>query len=129
MDHQVTNPNEERHYFQWRKPNAKIEIYLEGVLIAESTEAILLKEVGKQVYDNVYYLPKKDVRLDAARSPEKQTHCPLKGDASYYDFQVNGEWIEEVGWTYEDPIKRSQLIKDHVAFYQSKVKTIIHPEK
>ena len=46
----------------------------------------------------------------------KSTHCPLKGDASY--FTLNGE---EIAWTYDRPFEWSEQLRGHIAFYANKV--------
>ena len=37
------------------------------------------------------------------RAPTASTHCPYKGDASYFSVVADGKTIENSIWTYETP--------------------------
>ena len=49
------------------------------------------------------------------------THCPYKGDASYWSIRVEDHIVENAIWAYEDPIPAAMPIKGHMAFYTKKV--------
>ena len=55
--------------------------------------------------------------LDVLESTDRRTHCPWKGDASYFDVVVDGERSPDAAWTYVEPKDAASNIKDHVAFY------------
>lgn len=48
------------------------------------------------------------------------THCPYKGDASYYTVTTNKTEMKDAAWYYPDPLPAMAKIKDHVAFYKGK---------
>jgi uncharacterized protein (DUF427 family) len=50
------------------------------------------------------------------------THCPYKGDASYYSINADGKTLENSIWTYETPFPAMAEISGHLAFYPDKVK-------
>ena len=52
------------------------------------------------------------------------THCPYKGDAAYYSLHVDGRASQNAVWTYEAPFAAVAEIKDHLAFYPSRVDRI-----
>ena len=54
------------------------------------------------------------------RTP-KTTHCPFKGDATYYSIRDGGE---DVVWSYETPYDEMKAIKGRLAFYPDKVELI-----
>jgi uncharacterized protein (DUF427 family) len=90
-------------------------------VIAETREAVeLIEDTGegkKTVAPVVYYIPRKDVRMDRLAPSSHQTHCPFKGDASY--FSVAGG-AENAVWSYESPYDEMASIKDRLAFYPDK---------
>jgi uncharacterized protein (DUF427 family) len=53
---------------------------------------------------------------------ERTTHCPYKGDASYFSIKANGNSIENSIWTYETPFPAMAEIAGHLAFYPDRVK-------
>lgn len=92
--------------------------YFEGELIAESARALVLCEV---TYPPVVYFPRADVRLDLLSPTGHHTHCPFKGDACYWTIHAGGKTAENAVWSYEDPFREAQPIKDHLAFYANVV--------
>ena len=66
------------------------------------------------------YLPPADLRVVLQPSPTR-THCPYKGDASYFSINANGKSIENSIWTYETPFPAMAEISGHLAFYPDKV--------
>lgn len=90
----------------------KISVLLEGAAIADSSDVIIVHEKG---HKPVLYFPRGDVAMDRATPMEQTTHCPRKGDASYFEFAGSGG--AAVAWSYEDPIPAAALLKDYLAFY------------
>jgi uncharacterized protein (DUF427 family) len=87
-------------------------------VVADSKRVLLLRETG---HLGVYYFPMDDVRMDLFVATDKHTHCPYKGDASYWSIDVDGRRAENAVWAYEDPIPERVDIKGQVAFYWDKV--------
>ena len=101
----------------------RVRTYLGGELIADTKDAIELMESTSKstVAPVVYYIPRKDVKMDRLVRTAHSTHCPFKGDASYYSLK-NGP--ENAVWSYEQPYDEMVLIKDLLAFYPDKVDSI-----
>lgn len=112
----VHNPDNQAHFMHVKPVRQRVKVLHAGKVLAESTDALRIMETGREPYDPVVYIPRGDV--SGALKPEgaKSTHCPLKGDASYFTFDG-----EEIAWTYDRPLEGSKLIKDYVAFYPDKV--------
>ena len=69
------------------------------------------------VEGNVYFPPDSIVNKDQIFTPTSHsTHCPWKGDSSYYTINVNGKTLENAAWYYPQPLEKATHIKDHVAF-------------
>ena len=73
------------HHILVSSLKGRIKITVDGITLAESTNALELKEDG---YEKVYYIPLKDVKAEVIRS-ETRTTCPYKGNASYYSMKLN----------------------------------------
>ena len=89
-----------------------------GHLIAESSAALILSEAA---YNPVVYFPRADVAMDYLARTELHTHCPYKGEASYYALVRDGEVEDNAVWTYEDPFSAVEPIRGHLAFYPNHV--------
>ena len=95
-----------------------VRVTLKGEVIAESRHAVAMKEGD---YPVVYYLPRGDVKMDRLERSSHKTHCPFKGDASYFSVK-NGP--ENAVWSYEQPYDGMSVIKDLLAFYPNKVDVV-----
>lgn len=78
-------------------------------VIAESEETV-------QIEGN-HYFPHRSIKEQYFEESDHQTHCPWKGDASYYTLEVDGETNENAAWYYPEPKDAAAEIKDHVAFW------------
>ena len=47
------------------------------------------------------------------------SHCPHKGDASYFSIVTKSTTLKNSVWSYENPKEGVERIKDHLAFYVS----------
>ncbi len=93
----------------------RIRVEVGGEVIADSRRAIMLHESGLQP---TYYFPPEDVRADVLEATDRHTHCPKKGDASYYTIRAGGETVENGAWYYPLPLPDAPpLLRDLIAFY------------
>lgn len=102
--------------------NAKrVVVTLGGTTIADSTEALTLREAS---YPAVQHIPRKDVDMSALSRSDTRTHCPYKGEASYFSIPLSGPRSADAIWTYEAPYDSVAAIKGHLAFYPDRVDAI-----
>lgn len=99
----------------------RIRVEKDGTWIADSARAIVLYESR---LPPIFYIPMEDVRPEYLRKTETQTHCPFKGNASYWSLQVGGKVTEDAMWSYEDPYADGEVLRGYVAFDSSKVDAI-----
>jgi uncharacterized protein (DUF427 family) len=102
------------------EPN-RVRVILGGVAIADTARALVLRE-GR--LPAVHYIPRGDVIADAISRTEHRSHCPFKGDASYFTLTAGGTRAENGAWSYEQPFPAIDAIRGHLAFYRSKVDAI-----
>lgn len=116
----MRNPANPRHMMMMKPLAQEARIYarINGheTLIAKSTQAQWVIEFGKTLYSPMLYIPAADLVAPLSES-DKTTHCPLKGDASYYDFEG-----EELGWAYNAPFDFAAPIAHHHCFWPDKVR-------
>ncbi len=106
------------HRVETKPAGVRVQVTFNGAVIADTRDAIRLEEAD---YPAVYYVPRKDVKMERLSRTSHQTYCPFKGNASYYSL-VNGP--ENAVWTYETPYDEVLVIKEHLAFYPDKVDAI-----
>jgi uncharacterized protein (DUF427 family) len=74
----------------------------DGEVLAESSLAVALEETGLPTR---YYLPREDVRTDLLTASETTSHCPFKGDATYF----SAPGAADAFWVYEEPSEEDAL--------------------
>ena len=99
----------------------KVRVTAAGKIVAESTRALRLEENG---YPPVYYLPRNDADMSLLVRTTHNTYCPYKGDCAYYSIPTGGPKSENAVWTYEKPHEAVASIREHLAFYPSRVDAI-----
>jgi uncharacterized protein (DUF427 family) len=112
------------HRVATKPAGVRVQVTYKGEVIADTTDAIQLDEphVGHVVSPIVYYIPRKDIKMERLVRTSHTTHCPFKGDASYFSLK-NGP--ENAVWSYEKPYDEMLVIKDLLAFYPDKVDSIV----
>jgi uncharacterized protein (DUF427 family) len=114
-----------------RFPDHRIEIDEAGIgvkvsrgstLVAETKRGLHLREGS---YPAVVYVPREDVRMDRLERSDHTTHCPFKGDATYYDLNndlnADDPRTRQIAWSYEDPFDQMLAIRGYLAFYSDRV--------
>jgi len=81
-----------------------------GQVIAESDDTIII--------ENNHYFPREHLSMEFFVSSDKTTHCPWKGDASYYSLVVDGETNTDAAWYYPQPKAAAKEIENRVAFWR-----------
>ena len=92
----------------------RLRVEVGGVTIADSRRAMMLHESGQQP---IYYFPPQDVHADVLEDSDRRTHCPKKGDASYYTIRAGGEVVKDGAWYYPEPLPGAPPIQGLIAFY------------
>ena len=117
---------DQRHYAVIDPHNRKLTLQYKGETIVETTNAMILKEIGKSVYDPVFYVPKEDMKIKLELEPDRQSHCPIKGDATYWN--VEGDYTDNYfAWSYEEVLPRAKKIKGHIAFNMEYITLVSEP--
>jgi uncharacterized protein (DUF427 family) len=80
------------------------------VVIAES-------ESFEKVEGNIYF-PPDSVNKEYFKDSSTYTNCIWKGEASYYDIEVNGQLNKGAAWYYPEPKSKAENIKGYIAFWK-----------
>lgn len=92
-----------------------------GAILGESTNALELSEGN---YPPVVYFPRGDIAMAMLDASDKTSHCPHKGDASYFHIVNRSSTLKDAVWSYEDPLEAVSAIKGHLAFYSGDTITV-----
>jgi len=91
----------------------RVEVKAGGETIAESDRPKLLFETGLPAR---VYLLRADVRPGILEPSETSTHCPYKGQASYWSVRAGDRLLEDAAWAYEAPLPEALKAAGHLCF-------------
>ena len=86
------------HRISTRPSERHVRVEFDGQVLAETDNAVELEETGLPTR---FYLPREDVRMDLLTPTDTTSHCPFKGDASYF----SAPGATDAFWVYENPSK------------------------
>jgi uncharacterized protein (DUF427 family) len=115
VNYQIDGPAHRLYMHEFPR---RIRAVFGGETILDSTRAMLLHETGLLPQ---LYLPVDDVRQDLLTQTTHHTHCPFKGDASYWTVSVNDQTSENAMWAYPEPKPEAQWLRGYGAFYWERV--------
>jgi uncharacterized protein (DUF427 family) len=101
------------HWIHIEESPRRVRVSFGGKTIADSKHALLLRE---RKCLPVYYFPNPNVHMDLLHPTSHRTHCPYKGDASYWSIKAGAKVAENAAWSYVDPPASVAAIKGHLAF-------------
>jgi uncharacterized protein (DUF427 family) len=100
------------------KVNSTVEVFFARRRIASSNKAWRILETS---HPPTVYIPLQDIDQNVLIKSNQATFCEWKGKGGYYHLQSEEIRVENAAWYYPDPKKAYQGLKDHLAFYPSKV--------
>jgi uncharacterized protein (DUF427 family) len=92
----------------------RIRAVLGGETVLDTRRAKVLYESN---IPGQWYIPSEDVRADLLTATQTSTHCPFKGDASYWTLKVGDRVESDVVWAYPQTLAVIEAITGMQAFY------------
>jgi uncharacterized protein (DUF427 family) len=99
----------------WVEPcRRRVRARWAGRVVADSKRVLYLFETG---HLPVYYFPMDDLDRSVLTPSDHTTHCPYKGDASYWSLAVGDRTAADAVWGYRSPVSSCPDIAGYVALY------------
>src|SRR4051794_39999099 len=98
----------------------RIRAVLGGRTVLDTVRAHLLHESNILP---VLYAPFEDLDGELLEPTGHTTHCPFKGDASYWTVRAGGKTSENALWGYPEPIESAAWLLGYVAAYRDRFDT------
>jgi uncharacterized protein (DUF427 family) len=86
-------------------------------VVLDTIGAKLLHETGLLP---VPYVPLEDFDAGLLERTDHTTHCPFKGDASYWSVRAGETVVDNAVWAYEEPLAEASWLKGYGALYWHK---------
>ena len=79
-------------------------------VLAESNDTIVI--------EGNHYFPPQSINEIFFKPSNTHTHCPWKGEASYYNLEVNGKINQDAAWYYPVTKEAAKPIEGYIAFWK-----------
>ena len=109
----VHYPPNPYHRVDCRPTNRGLRVDVGGITLVDTIDTVILFETALE--PRLYVAPSL-VRTDLLRRSETSSYCNYKGVATYWTAVVGDAVVEDVAWSYEDPLPESLPIKGYLSF-------------
>jgi uncharacterized protein (DUF427 family) len=112
------HPRDPYHRIDVLPTSRRVRVLLGGEVLADSTSALALYETSLPIR---YYLPFRDVRLEALVPSTTVTQCAYKGSARHWSARAGDSLLSDVAWSYDDDVRReAEDVRGRIAFYNER---------
>lgn len=81
-------------------------------------DTVLAESDDTVVVEGNHYFPPAAINREYFKASDTHTHCPWKGEASYYNVVVEDQTNKDAAWYYPQPKEAAGQIKDYIAFWK-----------
>jgi uncharacterized protein (DUF427 family) len=100
------------HKILFQEDPRRLRAVIGDSVVFDTTGAQLLHETGIRP---VAYVPFGDFDASLLERSQTTTHCPFKGDASYWSLRVGDDLREDAVWAYEEPLEPALWLRGFAA--------------
>ena len=100
------------------KVSKHVRVIFNGEVIADTNRAVRVLETS---HPPTYYIPQNDIKMKYLSQTQRTTMCEFKGRAAYWTVRVGDEEVANAGWSYPNPVRGYEALKDFITFYPSKM--------
>lgn len=101
-----------------RNPGGLWVLRAGDAVLGESRNTVELTEGNRAP---VTYFPRDDIAMVFLDPSPRQSHCPLKGAATWFSIVTPAGRIEDAVWSYDTPPEALARIAGHLAFDAERV--------
>lgn len=113
LRHYPPNPY---HRVDVRPTRRRLRVEVAGEVLVDTDDTVVLFETGLPPR---LYVHREHVRTGLLRRTATSTYCNYKGDATYWSAVV-GAVVEDIAWSYEEPLPESLLVRGLLSFDAAK---------
>lgn len=109
----VHYPPNPYHRVDCRPTRRALRVLVAGATLVDTTDTVIVFETA--LPPRLYVNPAA-VRTHLLRRSETASYCNYKGHAAYWSAVIGDTVVEDVAWSYPDPLPESQSIKGYFSF-------------
>lgn len=116
------HPRNPYHRVDCLRSRRHLRVEVAGIALVDSTDTVAVYETALEPH---LYVSREQVRMDVLVPSDTTTYCPYKGTATYWSTRIGDEVVEDVAWSYEDPLPESFPLRNLLSFDNGRV-TVRH---
>jgi uncharacterized protein (DUF427 family) len=109
----VHYPPNPYHRVDCRPTNRRLRVEAAGTTLVDTDDTMIVFETALEPR---LYVDPAHVRTDLLRQTDTSTYCNYKGNATYWSAVVGDTVIEDVAWSYDEPLPETMPIKGFLSF-------------
>ncbi len=112
------HPRNPYHRVDCLRSQRRLIVEVSGVTLVDTSQNLAVYETALE--PRLYVAPG-DVRMDLLESSSTETYCPYKGTCSYWSVRIGESLVQDVAWSYEDPLPESLPLAHFLSFDGTRV--------
>lgn len=116
------HPRNPYHRVDCIRTSRRLRVEVAGVALVDTNDTVGLYETANAPR---LYVGREQVRMELLRPSATASYCPYKGFASYWTAVVGDVVVEDVAWSYDDPLPECIPVAGHLSFYDARA-TVVH---
>ena len=109
----VHYPPNPYHRVDCRPTNRGLRVAVAGTTLVDTTDTMIVFETALAP---LLYVDPSAVRTDLLRRSDTTSYCNYKGYATYWSAVIGASVIDDVAWSYDDPLPETLPIKGYFSF-------------
>jgi uncharacterized protein (DUF427 family) len=110
------------HRVECVRTSRRLRVEAAGVALVDAAGFLAVYEAALEPRA---YVARERVRMELLVPSATRTHCPYKGEASYWNAVVGDVVVEDAAWSYEDPLPEAVGVRGLLSFDDARV-TVVH---
>jgi uncharacterized protein (DUF427 family) len=112
------HPRNPYHRIDCLRSDRHLTVEAGDTTLVDTTDTLVVYETS---LDPRLYVDRGHVRMDLLEKSSTETYCPYKGSASYWSAHLSNGVLQDIAWSYEDPLSESAPLGGLLSFDHSRV--------
>jgi len=117
----VHYPPNPYHRVDCRPTTRRLRVVVDGTTLVDTADTTIVFETA---LPPLLYVARAHVRTDLLHRSETSSYCNYKGYATYWSAVVGDSLVEDVAWSYDDPLPETRPIEGCFSFDASRAEVL-----
>ena len=112
------HPRNPYHRVDCLRSRRHLHVEAAGLTLVDTTETLAVYETALEPR---LYVDPRLARTDVLEPSITRTYCPYKGTANYWTARIGDDVLDDIAWSYEDPLPEAVPLGHHLSFDEARV--------